>query len=235
MIAPTCPPPPGRDRAVPSPPPPLLSLRSPHSRRAPVAELVGDGLDAAGPRHGDVAALETQVKTHHGHDPAATGRAGGREGERLPTLPRLTIPALRPPAPVPRPRRLRAQAGREGSRRRRFKYDNEAKFPETAATTHRLHVRLPLPPSVAFSNNSYQSAAPGSGDAIGGWAVLMATADAAATPRKGKKAGRGCAGRGREGRGGVEQGRVVGGVSRARARAGGRLAAVKRLLRARGG
>ncbi|XP_071590477.1 LOW QUALITY PROTEIN: uncharacterized protein, partial [Heliangelus exortis] len=61
---------------------------------------------------------------------------------------------------------VRRRRGGKGAWRRRFKYDNETKFPETAATTHRLHVRLPLPPSAAFSNNSHQSAAPGPGDVV---------------------------------------------------------------------
>lgn len=52
---------------------PAAAPRSPHSRRAPVAELVGDSLDAASPRHGDIAALEAEVKAHHGHGPAAGG------------------------------------------------------------------------------------------------------------------------------------------------------------------
>lgn len=115
----------GAPRCAPSPLPP------PYSRRAAVAELVGHRLDAAGPRHGDVAALEAQVEAHHGH-----GRAA--------------VPALR------------GRGGRgAGGWRRRFKYDNGAKFPEAAAAARRLHVRLPLPPSAAFSNDARQSAPPG--------------------------------------------------------------------------
>lgn len=38
-----------------------------HLRGAPVAELVGDGLDAPGPGHRDVAALRTHVQPHHRH------------------------------------------------------------------------------------------------------------------------------------------------------------------------
>lgn len=92
--------------------------------------------------------------------------------------------------------RGRADGEETQRRRRRFKYDNEAKFPETAAATHRLHVRLPLPPSAAFSNNSRQSAAPGAVTR----AVPMATADAAgprgAVPGRGGARGRGGAGKG---------------------------------------
>lgn len=86
------------------------------------------------------------------------------------------------------PRSARGRADGEGTQRqrRRFKYDNEAKFPETAAATHRLHVRLPLPPSGAFSNNSHQSAAPGAVTR----AVPMAIADAAG-PRGAVPGGRG--------------------------------------------
>lgn len=46
-----------------SPPPPAGS----HLRGAPVAELVGDGLDAAGPGHRDVAALRAHVQPHNRH------------------------------------------------------------------------------------------------------------------------------------------------------------------------
>lgn len=38
-----------------------------HSRGAPVAEFVGDGLDAPGPGHRDVAALRAYVQSHHRH------------------------------------------------------------------------------------------------------------------------------------------------------------------------
>lgn len=38
-----------------------------HSRGAPVAEFVGDGLDAPGPSHRDVAALRAYVQSHHRH------------------------------------------------------------------------------------------------------------------------------------------------------------------------
>lgn len=107
----------------------------PYSRRAAVAELVGHRLDAAGPRHGDVAALEAQVEAHHGH-----GRGAVRAAVRA----------------------LCGRGGREaGGRRRRFKYHNAAKFPEAAAAARRLHVRLPLPPSAAFSNAARQSPPPG--------------------------------------------------------------------------
>lgn len=44
------------------PPPP-----SSHLRGAPIAELVGDGLDAPGPGHRDVAALRAYVQPHHRH------------------------------------------------------------------------------------------------------------------------------------------------------------------------
>lgn len=91
----------------------------------------------------------------------------------------------------PRSVRGRPDGEETQSRRRRFKYDNEAKFPETAAATHRLHVRLPLPPSAAFSNNSRQSAAPGAVTR----AVPTATADAASPARGGAR---------REGRGRAE-------------------------------
>lgn len=92
----------------------------------------------------------------------------------------------------PRSARGRADGEETKRRRRRFKYDNEAKFPETAAATHRLHVRLPLPPSAAFSNNSRQSAAPGAVTCT----VPMATADAASPARGGAR---------REGRGRAEE------------------------------
>lgn len=36
-----------------------------YSRRASVAVLVGDGLDAAAPGYRDVAVLETQIETHY--------------------------------------------------------------------------------------------------------------------------------------------------------------------------
>lgn len=45
-----CPPPPGS-----------------HLRGAPVAELVGDGLDAPCPGHRDIAALRAHVQPHHRH------------------------------------------------------------------------------------------------------------------------------------------------------------------------
>lgn len=38
-----------------------------HLRGAPVAEFVGDGLDAPGPGHRDVAALRADVQSHHRH------------------------------------------------------------------------------------------------------------------------------------------------------------------------
>lgn len=44
-----------------------------HLRRAPVAVLVGDGLDAAAPRHRDVAVEETQVNAHHRHPAYRSG------------------------------------------------------------------------------------------------------------------------------------------------------------------
>lgn len=52
-----------------------------HSRGAAVAVLVGDGLDAAAPRHGDVAVEEAEVDAHHRH-PAA--RWPARQRRRLP-------------------------------------------------------------------------------------------------------------------------------------------------------
>lgn len=110
---------------------------------------------------------------------------------------------LTPGAPAAAgPLSVRGRAGGEGTqrRRRRFKYDNEAKFPETAAATHRLHVRLPLPPSAAFSNNFRQSAAPGAVTR----AVPTATADAAGPGGAGPGARGGAArrsGGGRERRG----------------------------------
>lgn len=147
----SCPPPPVRD--------PAAAPRSPHSRRAPVAELVGDSLDAAGPRHGDIAALEAEVKAHHGHGPAAGGGPRPALARFAPGAAAAGLGTAGAAAPCAGGR------GEDRGRRRRFKYDNETKFPETAATTHRLHVRLPLPPSAAFSNNSCQSAAPEPGDA----------------------------------------------------------------------
>lgn len=50
-----------------------------HLRRAPVAVLVGDGLDAAAPRHRDVAVEEAEVDAHHRHPAYAPGC-----GDRVP-------------------------------------------------------------------------------------------------------------------------------------------------------
>lgn len=47
---------------------------APHSRRAAVAVLIGDGLDAAGAGHSNIAALETQIDAHHRHGCDTKGR-----------------------------------------------------------------------------------------------------------------------------------------------------------------
>lgn len=44
-----------------------------HLRRAPVAVLVGDGLNAAAPRHSDVAVEEAEVNAHHRHPAYRSG------------------------------------------------------------------------------------------------------------------------------------------------------------------
>lgn len=55
-----------------------------HLRRAPVAVLVGDGLDAAAPRHSDVAVEEAEVNAHHRH-PAYRSGSGDSVPLRVPT------------------------------------------------------------------------------------------------------------------------------------------------------
>lgn len=54
-----------RDGGRPGPHPGKGGVR--HLRRAPVAVLVGDGLDAAAPRDGDIAVEEAEVNAHHRH------------------------------------------------------------------------------------------------------------------------------------------------------------------------
>lgn len=75
---------PARKPGVPTLPSPtgfLCSLRNlpqgPHLRGAPVAELVGDGLDAPGPGHRDVAALRAHVQPHHRHGRLSVRSASG--------------------------------------------------------------------------------------------------------------------------------------------------------------
>lgn len=83
-----------------------------HLRGAPVAEFVGDGLDAPGPGHCDVAALGAHVQPHHRHDWLAvrlrpgSGCASSGRCARLPQGPTA-------------PRSLRAPASRDsgGSQR----------------------------------------------------------------------------------------------------------------------
>lgn len=54
----------------------------PHSRRAAVAVLISDRLDAAGAGHSDVAALEAQVYAHHRHGAGySSGSSPGPAGE----------------------------------------------------------------------------------------------------------------------------------------------------------
>lgn len=55
-----------------------------HLRRAPVAVLVGDGLDAAAPSHSDVAVEEAEVNAHHRH-PAYRSGSGDSVPLRVPT------------------------------------------------------------------------------------------------------------------------------------------------------
>ena len=50
-----------------APEPPPSAPAGSHLRGAPVAELVGDGLDAPGPGHRYVAALRAHVQPHHRH------------------------------------------------------------------------------------------------------------------------------------------------------------------------
>lgn len=85
----------------------MPSPRTPrfHLRGAPVAEFVGDGLDAPGPGHRDVAALGAHVQPHHRHDwlavrlrPGSGCASSGRcaRHPRGPTAPRsLRAPASR--------------------------------------------------------------------------------------------------------------------------------------------
>lgn len=67
----------------PGPPPAPCRL---HLRGAPVAEFIGDGLNAPGPGHRDVAALGAHVQPHHRHDwlavrlrPGSTSASSGRQ------------------------------------------------------------------------------------------------------------------------------------------------------------
>lgn len=78
-----------RGLAALAPEPPPSAPAGSHLRGAPVAELVGDGLDAPGPGHRDVAALRAHVQPHHRH---------GRLSVRL----RFgSVCVLQPPLPAP--------------------------------------------------------------------------------------------------------------------------------------
>lgn len=88
-----------------------------YSRRAAVAVLVGDGLDAAAPRHPDVAVEEAEVDAHHRHGCArcSTGSGAGTGRGSAPAAPPLrsagtnrqrarraqALPAGSPPGPGP--------------------------------------------------------------------------------------------------------------------------------------
>lgn len=173
--------------APPTPPPlrppprPAQRPRRVHLRGAPVAELVGDGLDAPGPGHRDVAALRAHVQPHHRHGrlsvrcfpprpraaPAGSGRsclsvgrpgcpgtAAARRGGDPEQPLRSSAEWLDAPRALPPGARLPTQNGR--SQLLSLMYRTDQNFPESAAFTHRrlrrpLHVPLPLPSSRAFS------------------------------------------------------------------------------------
>lgn len=66
------------------------TLAGSHLRGAPIAELIGDGLDAPGPGHRDVAALRSHVQPHHRHGRLAVRLrlgSGSASSGRLPVPP----------------------------------------------------------------------------------------------------------------------------------------------------
>lgn len=86
-------------------PRPSPSTRRFHLRGATVAELIGDGLDAPGPGHRDVAALGAHVQPHHRHDWLAarlrpgSGSASSGRCVRLPRGPTAPLSLGRPGLP----------------------------------------------------------------------------------------------------------------------------------------
>lgn len=70
-----------------------------HLRRAPVAVLVGDGLDAAAPRHRDVAVEEAEINAHHRH-PASGSGCGDRVPLRAATAGAATPERSKKEAPL---------------------------------------------------------------------------------------------------------------------------------------
>lgn len=84
---------------------PSPSTRRFHLRGATVAELIGDGLDAPGPGHRDVAALGAHVQPHHRHDWFAarlrpgSGSASSGRYVRLPRGPTAPLSLGRPGFP----------------------------------------------------------------------------------------------------------------------------------------
>lgn len=79
--------PPGPSRPRRSGSRPRPAPRRVHLRGAPVAEFVGDGLDAPGPGHRDVAALRAHIQPHHRHDWLAVRLLRPESGSGSPAAP----------------------------------------------------------------------------------------------------------------------------------------------------
>lgn len=105
---------------------PRPTPRRTHLRGAPVAEFVGDGLDAPSTGHRDVAALGAHVQPHHRHDwlvvclrPESGSGSGSASSGSCAQLPRGPTASRSLGAPAS-PGQQRLAEGSPGGRRRRF-------------------------------------------------------------------------------------------------------------------